>query len=271
VTSGRIVIVGCGFTGEALGRRALASGRSVLATTRRDVRVSELTAAGIDARVVPRLRELASMLEPSDRVAVTFPPDGSSDHELASVLGEVASIVYVSSTAVYGDARGVIDATTPARPDSERGRARVLAERSYLDIGGVALRAPAIYGPGRGLVERLRRGTFRLPGDGAQIVSRIHVDDLASLLLAALESDVRGVALPVADHSAVSQREVVEWLVARLGVAAPPSVPLAEVDETLRHDRRIDGTEAERVFGVRLAFADYRAGFEDCIARAKGA
>jgi nucleoside-diphosphate-sugar epimerase len=225
--------------------------------------VSELTAAGIDARVVPRLRELASMLEPSDRVAVTFPPDGSSDHELASVLGEVASIVYVSSTAVYGDARGVIDATTPARPDSERGRARVLAERSYLDIGGVALRAPAIYGPGRGLVERLRRGTFRLPGDGAQIVSRIHVDDLASLLLAALESDVRGVALPVADHSAVSQRE--------LGVAAPPSVPLAEVDETLRHDRRIDGTEAERVFGVRLAFADYRAGFEDCIARAKGA
>ena len=61
------------------------------------------------------------------------------------------------------------------------------------------LRPAAIYGPGRGVHVSMEEGRFRFVGGGDNFVSRIHVDDLAAHVEAALLSDITG-AWPVADE-----------------------------------------------------------------------
>lgn len=264
-----LVVLGGGFTGGAAGRLALARGQRVVATTREAARAAALRAEGVDARVLPALDRaaIAALVAPGDAVLATFPPDGVTDAAVTAALPGDVRAVYISTTGVYGARRGRIDAETPVDPSAPRAGLRLAAESLWLGRGAVVLRAAGIYGPGRGLHRRLREGSFRLPDDPAKVVSRIHVDDLAALCLAALDGSIRGRAYPVADDAPVPQAEAVAWLVARMGVAPPPLVATGEAPETLRHDRSVDSGAVRSALGVTLRFPSYREGFADCLAR----
>jgi len=264
-----LVLLGCGFTGTAAARLALARGRRVVATTRDPARAESLRALGVDARCLAALDASAarSLIPVGARVLVTFPPDGATDAAVAAALPDDVRAAYVSTTGVYGARRGVIDADTPVDADSPRAALRLDAEAHWRAKGAVVLRAAGIYGPGRGLHRRLREGTFRLPDDATKVVSRVHVDDLAALCLAALDAGLRDVAFPVADDAPVPQAEVVRWLVARMGVPPPPLVATGDAPETLRHDRSVDNRAVKAALGAALRFPTYREGFEDCLAR----
>ena len=132
--------------------------------------------------------------------------------------------------------------------------------------GATIVRAPDIYGPGRGLHHSLQSDVYRLPGDGSGIISRIHVDDLAQVLLAALVADVAGRTFVVGDLHPVPQREVVEWLCEKMGVAMPASVPLDQAPRTLRGSRSVDPGETLSELGVSLRYPSYREGFAACLA-----
>ncbi|MFO0646849.1 MAG: hypothetical protein U0326_11475 [Polyangiales bacterium] len=268
-----LLILGCGFTGMAAARIALAHGRPVIATTRRPEHAAELTRAGIVAHTSETIGEdfVRDRAREGAQVLVTFPPDGETDARVAAALPDGCRCVYVSTTGVYGNRSGRIDASTPVDLASERAAQRFAAEESWRARGAVVLRAAGIYGPWRGLHRRVAAGTFRLTEDGRSVVSRIHVDDLAALCLAALDRGVAGSTFPVADDEPVPQVEVVRWLVAKLGVAMPASASREDVHETLRHDRSIDGREVQRALGVTLRFPSWREGYDQCFAVEGGA
>jgi nucleoside-diphosphate-sugar epimerase len=262
-----LVVLGCGFTGLEAARLALAERRRVLGSTRSAEHAAALAALGIEAHVLPRLdAAAASALVPAGaEVLVTFPPDGVTDARIAPALAAARALVYISSTAVYGEAAGAIDERTPVDPGAPRAAVRLAAEEAYRAQGAVILRAAAIYGRGRGLHVRLARGEHRLAGDGLAVVSRIHVTDLARLALAALDRGARGALFNAADAAPVPQIEVITWLAARLGVPVPPSVAPETLHETLRHDRAVDGSLARRTLGVDLAYPSYLEGFAACL------
>ncbi|MFS8069571.1 MAG: NAD-dependent epimerase/dehydratase family protein [Byssovorax sp.] len=263
-----LVVLGCGFTGVEAARLARAEGREVLGSTRSSAHAAELAALGIEARVLPRLDAAAvrELVPAGADVLITFPPDGATDALIAPALGAARALVYISSTAVYGDAAGEIDERVPVDPSAPRASARLAAEEAYRAQGGVILRSAAIYGPGRGLHVRLARGEHRLAEDGLAVVSRIHVTDLARLALAALDRGPRCAIFNAADAAPVPQIEVITWLAARLGVPVPPSVPPETLHETLRHDRAVDGSLARRTLGVDLVYPSYLEGFAACLA-----
>lgn len=262
----RVVVLGCGFAGEAVARLSMERGLPCLATSRSEARVEALRARGIDAVVASLPDGVDRLVREGDGVVVTFPPDGRTDAAVVEPLRRASAWVYVSSTGVYGDARGRVIGTTPTDASTPRSALRLEAEELYRALGGVVLRAPGIYGPGRGLHVRLAAGRFRLPGDGSRAISRIHVDDLAAFVVAALERGSPSSVHAVGDDAPVPQREVVAWLVERLGVPFPPSAPLDDVDETLRHDRRVDASVAKEALGVSLRYPTYREGFAACLA-----
>lgn len=272
-----LVVLGCGYAGLEAARLALAAGRRVLGTTRSGERAAALAALGMglgfEPRVTPRLdaAAVAALVPAGAEVLITFPPDGVTDALIAPALVAAKSIVYVSSTAVYGDAAGAIDERVAVDPSAPRAGPRLAAEALYRAQGGLILRAAAIYGPGRGLHVRLARGEHRLAGDGHAVVSRLHVTDLARLALAALDRGERGAIFNAADAAPVPQIEVITWLTARLGVPLPPSVPASSLHETLRHDRAVDGSLARRVLGVELLYPSYREGFAACLAADRAA
>jgi nucleoside-diphosphate-sugar epimerase len=268
-----LVVLGCGFTGTVAAGARRASGGRVIATTRSAARAAELARRGVEAHVAPALpsAEVERLVPDGADVLVAFPPDGATDAAIAPALDRARAIVYLSSTAVYGGATGLVDESTPVDPGDRRAAARLAAEAEHLRRGAVVLRAAGIYGPGRGLHLRLLRGEHRLVDGGRTVVSRVHVEDLARLALAALDRPLRGQVFTVADDAPVPQIEVVTWLCHRLHLPLPPAARPDEVHDTLRHDRAVSNAAIKRALGLELLYPTYREGFEACFADEKSA
>jgi nucleoside-diphosphate-sugar epimerase len=264
----KLLIVGGGFTGAAVARSALARGLAVTATTRSDARARSLLALGATPLVSPTLdgRTLAGHVDEDTYVLVTVPPNGVADVSLAASLPRAAAVAYVSSTAVYGGAVGRVDETTPTDRNAPRAAPRLDAEAAWQRAGASVFRAPGIYGPGRGLHLRLARGEVRLAGPGGNAISRVHVEDLAAALLAALEARVKGEVFVVGDAEPAPHAEVVGFLCDALGIPLPAWDRAALPDETLRNDRRVDGSRLRTRFDLALVYRSYREGYANCVA-----
>ena len=252
-----IVILGCGYTGKVLARRLTARGVRVIGTTR----------ASFDAL---RNRDLSFVPEGSRLVysIPTLEPDPVPDI-VAAVRLRAERVVYLSTTGVYGNAH-VVDHTTPACPSTAEGRARIAAEEAWLagQAPAVVLRPAAIYGPGRGIHVSMAEGRFRLAGDGSNFVSRIHVEDLAEHVEAALFADVTG-AWPVADAYPCTSREIAEYCSRLLGVPMPRQVDSSELHQTRRANRRVDGSAIRKILGIALTYPSFREGIPASIGCAK--
>jgi nucleoside-diphosphate-sugar epimerase len=260
-----LLLLGVGPVAMAV-LRAAGKDRKVYGTTRQPMRVFELFHEGLEPIVMPIA--VAEIIEPLARgahVLASFPPDGSTDAILAPACRSAAKIVYISSTSVYGNVRGKVDDTTPVCHDDPGSALRLEAEQTWRDAGAIVLRAPGIYGKHGGLHTRLKEGSYRIPGDGTGVISRIHVDDLAAIIIAALERGTPKTTFAVADLAPVPQIEVINWLCNKMNVPVPDSIPLSEAPSHLRASREVDPSKALAELGVNLKYPSYREGFADCL------
>lgn len=268
--TGRVLILGCGYAGVALARLAKARGLDVVAHARSDARIAALRDEGFAVLQRPELDEtIAEHVGDRTHVVIAFPPDGVTDVRMAPSLARAAAVTYVSSTGVYGEHRGVVDDTTPlpaaaaSVPSPDRGTRILAAEEAYRRVGATVLRCPALYGRDRGLHMRILRGEHRIPGDGTRHLSRIHVDDLAQLILALVPATARarvGETFVVGDREPARHIDVVRFVCETYGVPLPPFVPLESVHESLRADRRVDASRALATSGIALRYPSYREG-----------
>ena len=256
------VILGCGYTGERVARRMAARGARVICTSRDPERLSHVESVEPVRLELPDAASLG-FIPPGALVVHSIPPlDGVPATELTHALGDrrPKRVVYLSTTGVYGDQRDVDESTVPA-PRHERDRQRLEAEQATISgpWSSIVLRPAAIYGPGRGIHVSMAEGRFKLVGAGENYVSRIHVDDLAAHVEAALLSDVQG-AWPVADDHPCTSVEIARYCSDLLNVPMPPSVPEAGVHHTRRADRRVDGRVIRQRLGISLLHSSYRSG-----------
>jgi nucleoside-diphosphate-sugar epimerase len=253
------VVFGAGFTGGKVCELALARGLTVLGVVRSDDSAASLRERGVEVTTRDAVEVARGHIGPTTHAIVTFPPAGATDAALASAFTQARAVSYLSTTGVYADLEGVIDDTTPLPATTSPKYAAVLAaEAQYRAVGAAVLRSPGIYGAERGIHVRLARGDFKLSGDGSRYGSRIHVEDLAALLLAS-DATPRETFV-VGDLEPCRQRDMVTWLCHTLNLPFPASAPLSEVHETLRRNRRIDSSRALRLLGVSLLYPSYREG-----------
>lgn len=277
--SGRpVVILGCGYTGRRVAERLLARAVAVLCTTRNPLKLEDLAARGavvarLDVLEPATLAELGRLVTAPARVLHSIPvidsdrgPLDPTPLLLEALQGRIERLVYLSTTGVYGAAT-TVDETTPPAPLGERERLRLEAERAVAagDWSWLVLRPAAIYGPGRGVHESLRSGRYRLAGGGENLVSRIHVEDLAAVVVAALDSKLTG-AYPVADLEPCTAREMAEFCARLLGLPPPDSVDPTAVHRTRQVSRRVDGTAILRLLGLTLQYPSYRVGVPAALA-----
>lgn len=273
------IIVGCGYTGTQLAR-TLAARRDLaaeVAITRRDGEVARALGAALGVRgeraELAELGRPGALEVPAGAVVVcTAPPGPDPAGEIRALVAaarDAARIVYVSSTGVYGPGAGAwVDESWPVAPVTESGRARAAAEAALAEsqVPWIALRAAGIYGPGRGLAERIRAGAYRVIGDGTSHVSRIHVVDLVAAIIAAGRSAVTG-AVNAADDDPAPIGEVADRIAAQLGVAPPPRVPVdavsPEIAGMLTADRRIANRRLREELGVALRYPSWRVALDE--------
>lgn len=246
----------------------------VLATTRARESLPLIEDSGASPYLfaVPLSDKLCCRSEGAD-ILVSFPPDGKTDSLIAPALQKAGRIIYVSSTSVYGALTGQIDEDSPVDRKNPRALQRLHAEESWMECGAFVLRAPAIYSPLSGLHLRLKQSTYAPPALPDHYVSRIHLEDLAGIIVSMFEQESLLRRIYVCGDSRPSpHREVVEWLCKELNMVLPAmsqSGPAKGPGREISGNRQINAAAILQELGYRLKFPTFIDGYGQCLGAAE--
>ncbi|HZH28579.1 MAG TPA: SDR family oxidoreductase [Azospirillaceae bacterium] len=275
---GRLFAFGLGYSALALALRLLARGWQVSGTSRDPERLDFLADQGIRAVPFDRDRPVPAIdLAGTTHLLVSIPPEEDGDPVLAAhadalkTLPDLAWVGLLSTTGVYGDQDGGwVDERALPVPGQLRSIRRLLQEDAWRATGLPVhvFRLAGIYGPGRSAVDEVRAGRARRVDKPGQVFSRIHVDDLAAVLLASMARPNPGAVYNVADDEPAPSHEVVAYACGLLGVEPPPLVPIGQAGLSpmaasfYAENRRVRNTRIKEELGVALAHPTYREGLK---------
>ena len=269
----RLLCFGYGYSARALAQLLKPQGWTVIGTAR------EPSEPGL-LRFDRDLSLLPEAFEGVTHILSSVPPDHRSDpvldqswDRMAAVKAQLKWVGYLSSTGVYGDHKGGwVDETTRPAPTSDRARRRSTAEASWLVMGQEqelpvhVFRLSGIYGPGRSTIDEVRAGTAKRIVKPGHLFGRIHVDDIATTLMASIDQPNPGAIYNVTDDEPAAPADVVKYASDLLRVAPPPEIPfdkaeMSEMSATFWNDRRrVKNERIKRELGVKLAYPTYREG-----------
>lgn len=273
----RLFILGLGYSARHFVGKFGGAFSHVAGTVRDPAQRSDLVGIEVhafsggdpDRRTVERIRD-------ADVVLVSVPPGSSGDPAIAAfadvpAAGRERRIVYLSTIGVYGDHAGAwVDESTPPQAALDRTRMRIAAEQAWTDAapGRVAiLRLAGIYGPGRNALATLRAGKARRIIKPGQVFNRIHVDDIASAIMAAIHHECGGL-WNVCDDEPAPPQDVIAYAAQLMGVAPPAeeAFETAEMSAMARSfyasSARVSNAKLMRELGVTLACPTYRHGLD---------
>lgn len=281
----QVLIFGCGDTGRRVAQHYLAQQLPVAGVVCSEASDRLLRNAGIESFLIDLDMPVINTGLPSQDAQFLYmvpPPDqGDSDPRLHNALtaleqsGLPARILYISTTGVYGDCQGRwIDETAPLAPTTPRAQRRVAAEnliREWCDAHHVAwiiLRVPAIYGPGRLPLERLRSGMAVLHADACGYTNRIHIDDLARICIKAMNQAPDNSIYNVSDGNPSTFTDYLMLLAELTGLPKPLLVSMQEaasrIDtgmlEFMRESKRVRNDKLLHDLELTLHYPDARSG-----------
>lgn len=278
-----VLIVGCGYIGRRVAARLLALSCVASGLVRSDDGAAALRRAGLGVLQA----DLDGALPPISAGEIYYfaPPPGEGEQDtrmrrfLAALDVSPLKIVYISTSAVYGDCKGAwIDETQPLRPTTGRGFRRLDAEQQMVAWADahhspwVILRVPGIYGPDKLPLARLRKGLPVLCEDESPYTNRIHGDDLAAICVAAMQSEHHHTVYNVSDGHPGNMTDYFFRVADAAGLPRPPVVSRAQADAVLsagmrsflQDSRRMKNDRLLRELGIELQYPDLDAGLKSC-------
>ena len=276
---------GHGYSAQTLGRILISQDWSITGTTRDSKNLPAIEAQGATAILWPGA-DLAAMSDAISRathILISAAPTDAGDPVLAAFKGQIAAIGpqlkwvgYLSTTGVYGDHKGAaVNEETPLEPTVKRGNLRALAEAEWQALADEAgfdlhiFRLAGIYGPGRGPFAKVRNGTARCIIKKNQLFSRIHVDDIASVLAASIAQPVTGGRVyNVCDNEPAPPQDVLAHAARLLGLPVPPDEDFetAEMHPMARsfysESRKVSNARIREELGVTMLYPTYREGLQ---------
>lgn len=253
-------IFGLGYTATRIARALDARGWEVVSTG------SEGTLRFDD------IGNVRAALADSGHVLSSVPPGGEGLDPVLDLYSDALAgkwLGYLSSTGVYGDVGGAwVDESAPI--GTGRRTARAEADAAWLALGARVFRLPGIYGPERSALDRVRDGKAHRIDILRQVFSRVHVDDIASGVLAALAAPSG--AYNLADDLPCSQNAVIEEACRLLGIAPPRMQTLEEANLSpvarafYGENRRVANGKAKRLLGWQPRYATFQDGLRTLFA-----
>ena len=157
---------------------------------------------------------LAAIINNEDEKIWKVNVDGTKNLVRAAVKARAKKLVFLSSTAVYGFTRGLVDELTPVKPVTEYEKSKMRAEEIVLqhqeEINVSVVRSSIVLGPTeywRRMFRMIRQG-FPLPTNGKNSFQAIYVKDLATALVKVMEKGEDGEIYLAAGEEIVTLNEV---------------------------------------------------------------
>ena len=277
-----LVCFGLGYSAAALAARLAQRNWTIAATSTSGSGAARIAALGyqpfaFDGTVqAPGIREA---LASATHAVVSAPPESNGDPVLRHHARDIAEsttlgfIAYLSTIGVYGDWQGQwVDEESPINPRSERSRRRAAAETAWLDLGKttgktvIVFRLAGIYGPGRSAIDTVRDGSARRIVKPGQVFNRIHRDDIAGVVAAAIDGTPRHTIYNVTDDEPAPPQDVIAYAAGLLGRPVPPEIPFEQASLSpmgasfYAENKRASNARAKGDLGWRLTYPTYREG-----------
>lgn len=267
------IVVGVGYTG----RRVLEhcdDERQGLGFSRRTTNAGSALVVSLNLDE-PLTRSLSLPKKYTLLYTIAPSPNTEPDPRLARLLEALDPLpkrfVLISTSGVYGDCQGkkVTEQRVP-QPASPRAAKRLAAEQQLSrwaeqnSVSSCILRVPGIYGPGRLGLESLRNAQPSIREQDTFPGNRIHVDDLVSCCIAAMEQGAQGGIYNVGDGDHRSSTWFTKEVARQAGLPAPPEISRAEAQRVfspmrysfLCESRRLDTNKMRTVLGVNPRYGN---------------
>jgi len=145
-------------------------------------------------------------------------------------------IIYVAGLGVFGNPDGIVNEQSPIKPDTDFVRIRLDAQKFLEEscknnsIGFSVCYFGDVYGEGgwfsEMIVNRLKNGTFKIPGKGDYEKCFLHVDDAVGILLSIAKNDLREQSYVCADSTSVTFKEFVDYTADKIEAKHPGGIPM---------------------------------------------
>ena len=176
---------GHGYTAQALTPYLIDKGWRVFGTSRSKDNFPDIEKSG----AIPILwgsDELRFLIKETTLVLSSVSPKNGSDpvvqmygEDLKRNSSQIFWAGYLSTIGVYGDTKGEwVDESSPLKPSTDRGIARVTAEKKWLEDNFLPthiFRLGGIYGPNRGPFQKVLQGRAVKIIKPGQVFSRMHI------------------------------------------------------------------------------------------------
>ncbi len=205
----RIGIIGLGWLGQPLAKRLAANGHLIKGTVTTLEKCEDWNAnnPAIKAyKVIAEKNQIqgdwAEFVTELDLLILNIPPKRQKGVEqnypakieqLLKAVPSGCSVIFISSTSVYGNHAEFVDEQTPCKPEKNSGKAVLQAEqwiKSTFKEKMAIIRFAGLYGPKRNPA-RFLKGERTFPNPAAHI-NFIHQKDCINLIEAVIKNDAYG-------------------------------------------------------------------------------
>ena len=276
---------GHGYTAQALTPHLNEKGWTVFGTSRSKDNFSNIEKSG----AIPILwgsDELRSVIRKAALVLSSVAPKDGNDpviqiygEDLKENSSQIKWAGYLSTIGVYGDTKGGwVDESSPLKPSTNRGIARVNAEKKWLKnnfLPSHIFRLGGIYGPNRGPFQKVLQGKAVKIIKPGQVFSRMHIHDIVQTLLASISQPKPYSIYNLCDDNPAPPQDVLTYAAKLLSVEQPPTVSFEDADlsEMARsfyaENKRVSNKLIKSELGIKLMYPDYKAGLDNLLKEAQ--
>ncbi|MFD2163391.1 SDR family oxidoreductase [Paradesertivirga mongoliensis] len=231
-----ISILGCGWYGFALAKQLLDEGFKVKGSSTSDEKLSTLYEHGIEPYKVifePEKEAYDLQFFDCDVLIISIPPKRSSGEAAlypekirkiteAACRHQVKRLIFISSTAVYGDCNMEVTEDNTPNPDTESGEAMLAAEsivRQKSTFLTTIVRFGGLIGPARDPA-RFFAGKKDIP-NGKAPVNLIHLEDCIGLTLEIVRKNTFGYTFNACCTDHPAKMDFYTKAAAKSGLAIP--------------------------------------------------
>ena len=281
--SPHILIFGYGYTAHFLTKKMRGIYPHVTATTR------NIDALGyddeFDCEVIHFSEErIERALTTTTHILISTPPTPdlgdpvliNFNNLLKKHIKNFEWIGYLSSTSVYGDHQGRwVDESSKPNAQDGQGKLRLAAENEWISFAQThqlpltIFRLAGIYGPQRNVLARLMAGKKDTIVKEGHCFSRIHVDDIALTIVAAMQNPRVGITIYNVADDEPAPSDVVDQYAASLLQLPPLNEVIYEMatlspmaKEFYSHNKRISNAKIKKELNMQLTYPTYKEGLD---------
>ena len=272
---------GHGYTAQALTPYLNEKGWTVFGTSRSKDNFSDIEKSGATP-ILWGSDELRSVIKEAALVLSSVAPKKGNDpviqmygEDLKENSSQIKWAGYLSTISVYGDTKGEwVNESSPLKPSTNRGIARVNAEKKWLKnnfLPSHIFRLGGIYGPNRDPFQKVLQGKAVKIIKPGQVFSRMHILDIVQTLLASISQPKPHSIYNLCDDNPAPPQDVLSYAAKLLSVDQPPAVRFEDADLSemaksfYAENKRVSNQLIKSELGVDLSYPDYKVGLESLL------